>query len=75
MIVFKEIDVIRTRVPIEADVVGEGRKVVISNGTLGTVVLVHGPPDDPVAYDVEFEAGDLGAIVLATFDPADIVAP
>lgn len=72
MIVVNEHDGIRLLQPVEAHVIGERRKVVIPEGSEGTVVHVYGPPAKPVAYEVEFVLKPLESYALATVD-ADLV--
>ena len=73
MSTFKEIDVIKLRRAVEADVIGEGRRSVIPAGAAGTVVLVHGPAANPTAYEIEFYIADSDSFALATVE-ADLVS-
>ena len=79
--IFKEIDVVRVLEPVKAHVLGEGTPsiVTVAGGTTGTVVLVYGPPTNPVAYEIEFSADRVGledpySIVLADVPAALVVA-
>ncbi|MBX3587478.1 MAG: hypothetical protein AB7I35_00670 [Ramlibacter sp.] len=68
MTVHRENDPVRLREPFAADVVGEGRSVVIPAGAVGAVVLVHGNPSQPMAYEVEFYIQDQGCYALAVME-------
>jgi hypothetical protein len=68
MKIYNENDVIRLKEPITADVVGERRSLVISSGTAGTVVLVHGDPNQPAAYEIEFYIEEEDCYALATLE-------
>jgi hypothetical protein len=73
MSTFKEIDVIKLRRSVEADVIGEGKTIVVPSGSLGTVVLVHGPTAKPSGYEIEFYIADSDDFAVATVE-ADWVA-
>jgi len=64
----KENDTFELSQPIEATVIGEQRAVVLSAGTLVTVVSVFGDPDDPVAYEIEAFLPKEDAYALATIE-------
>ena len=63
---YNENDVIRIRELVIADVIGEGRALTIPAGTTGTVVLVHGSPMSPAAYEIEFYIQEQNCYALAT---------
>ena len=65
---FRENDVVCLRIDISAKVIGQIHIVLVPKGTMGTVVLVHGDPQSPVAYEVEFFISDQNYYVLATVD-------
>lgn len=67
---FKESDSARLRTPVEADVIGERRKVPLPAGTSVAVVLVHGAPESPDAYELEAYIAEQNCYALATV-PAD----
>lgn len=68
MMICQENDVIRLREPITAEVIGERRSLVIPAGTAGAVVLVHGSPSKPQAYEVEFYVASEDCYALATIE-------
>ena len=72
MTIHHENDVIRLREPVNADVIGEERSLVISAGTAGAIVLVHGDPMEPLAYEVEFYIQDQDCYALATIEAGEI---
>jgi Domain of unknown function (DUF4926) len=74
MSTYKEIDVIRVRRSVEADVLGEHATFVVPSGSLGTVVLVHGPAAKPSAYEIEFYVAERDAFALATVDADSVTA-
>ena len=61
-------DVIRLRESVIADVIGEGRALNIPAGTEGVVVLVHGDPENPAAYEIEFHIQEQNCYALATIE-------
>lgn len=72
MMVHHENDVICLREPVSADVIGEGRSLVIPAGAIGAIVLVHGNPTQPLAYEVEFYIQDQDCYALATIEAGKI---
>ncbi len=66
MKIYRESDVIVLQEPIPADVIGEDRTLTVPVGTQGAVVLVHGDPSQPAAYEVEFYIRDSDCYALAT---------
>lgn len=68
MIAHHENDVVHLQEAIRADVIGEYRSINIDAGTIGTIVLVHGEPMVPLAYEVEFYIQDQACYALATID-------
>jgi hypothetical protein len=58
--------------PVSGEVIGERRKVVLPVGTIATVVLVHGDPNHPTAYEIEAHLSEQDCYVLATVEAADI---
>jgi hypothetical protein len=71
MKMLKENDIISLAQPIEGDVIGEHRKVVLPTGTIATVVLVHGDPNQPMAYEIEAYFSEQDCYVLATLEAAN----
>ena len=66
-----ELEVVVSRIDVEADVVGERARHLFTAGTPGTVVLVHAARDGEPAYEVEFPlTGGRGA--LATLRASDV---
>jgi hypothetical protein len=65
MTVHHESDVIYLHESVNADVIGEGRSLIIPAGTAGAIVLVHGNPE-PLAYEVEFYIQAQDCYALAT---------
>lgn len=72
MKILKENDSISLTHPIDGDVIGEHRKIILPIGTIATVVLVHGDPNQPVAYEIEAYFKDQNCYVLATLEIANI---
>ena len=72
MKIHHENDVIRLRESVIADVIGEGRALTIPAGTAGAVVLVHGNPMDPAAYEIEFNIQEENCFALATIEAEKI---
>ena len=68
MTTYQENDLIHLREPVSADVIGERRSLVIPSGTSGSIVLVHGDPTQPLAYEVEFYVPDQDCYALATIE-------
>ncbi len=67
-----ENDLIQLLEPVTADVVGEGRTLAIAAGTTGAVVLVHGDPKQPSAYEIEFYIQEQDCYALATIDAGNL---
>ncbi len=72
MTVHHENDVIHLRKSVSADVIGEKRSLVIPSGTAGAIVLVHGDPLQPLAYEVEFYISDQDCYALATIEAREV---
>lgn len=72
MKIYCENDVIRLQELVLADVVGEGRALTMPVGAIGTVVLVHGDPMKPAAYEVEFYIQVQNCYALATIEAVKI---
>jgi hypothetical protein len=72
MTVHNENDVIHLREPVNADVIGEKRSLLIPSGTAGAIVLVHGDSLQPLAYEVEFYISDQDCYALATIEAEKI---
>lgn len=68
-----ENDVIRLRESVVADVIGDGRALTVAAATPGVVVLVHGDPVNPVAYEIEFHIQEQNCYALATVEVAKIL--
>ena len=68
MKIYRENEVICLRHPVAAEVIGEARSLVVPIGTVGAIVLVHGNPLAPQAYEVEFQMKDQNCYALATID-------
>lgn len=68
MTVYRENDVVQLPGAINATVIGERRSIVIPANTVGTVVLVHGDPMQPAAYEVEFYIKHQDCYALATIE-------
>lgn len=71
---FKESDSVRLRASAEGDVIGQQRSVLLPAGALAAVVLVHGDPQSPEAYELESYVSEQDCYVLATV-PVDGVEP
>ncbi|KNH47349.1 DUF4926 domain-containing protein [Pseudomonas lini] len=71
MNIFRENDVVRLRIGVEANII-TGDEVFIPKGAEGTVVIVHGNADQPSAYEVEFFISEQNDFALATVD-ADLL--
>ncbi|KAB0488717.1 hypothetical protein BVK86_02305 [Pseudomonas reinekei] len=67
MNIFRENDVIRLREEVEASII-TGDEIFVPKGTIGTIVLVHGNPDQPSAYEIEFFIPGQNDFALATVD-------
>lgn len=68
MKIHHENDVIRLCESVTADVIGEGVALTMPVGATGAVVLVHGDPMKPAAYEVEFFIQDQNCYALATIE-------
>lgn len=68
MKIYRENDVICLRHSVVAEVIGEARSLVVPVGTVGAIVLVHGNPLAPLAYEVEFQMKDQNCYALATIE-------
>jgi hypothetical protein len=71
MNIFHENDVVRLREKISATVI-DGGEILISAGAIGTIVIVYGDSNCPLAYEVEFFIPEHNDFALATVD-ADVV--
>jgi hypothetical protein len=69
---YKDGDKIVLTKSISADVIGEQRKLDLPAGTIASVVVVYGDPNQPVAYEVEAYVEEHDCYVLATVDVADL---
>lgn len=58
--------------PVEGTVIGEHRTLVLSVGTVVTVVLVFGDPTAPTAYEVEAFLPEGDVYALATVEAHDV---
>ena len=65
---FKENDVVSLVKPVQAMNLGSGVEMELSPPMEGTVVLVHGAVDNPVAYEVEFYLPQADSYFLATIE-------
>ena len=74
MSTFKEIDVIRLRRSVEADLLGQPGRHLVPSGSVGTVVLVHGPAAEPSAYEIEFYIAERDAFALASVEADQVSA-
>lgn len=72
MNIHRENDVIRLQESVIADVIGEGRALTVPAGTVGAVVLVHGDPESPAAYEIEFHIQEQNCYALATIEAGKI---
>lgn len=68
----QEHDRIALSKPTSGEVIGQSRKLVLPMGTIATVVLVHGDPIQPKAYEVEAYVPEQDCYVLATVEGVDI---
>lgn len=53
-------------------VIGESRELLLPVGAIATVVLVHGDPGRPEAYELEAYIENQDCYVLATIDANDV---
>ena len=74
MTTFREGDSVRLQASAEGEVIGEQRSVLLPAGTLAAVVLVHGEPEAPDAYELESYILEQDCYVLVTV-PADGIKP
>jgi hypothetical protein len=72
MTAMKENDTFGLTKAVDATVVGEHESVVLAPGTVVTVVLVFGDPDEPVAYEVEAFLPESEKYALATIEASDL---
>ena len=72
MKIFKENDSFSLTRPVNGDVIGEHRKVVLPIGTIATIVLVHDDPNLPMACEIETHLSEQDCYVLATAEAPDI---
>lgn len=63
---FHDNDVIYLRESVAADVIEESRALTIPAGAKGAVVLMHGDPMNPAAYEIEFYLQEQNCYALAT---------
>lgn len=68
MKIFRENDYFVLRQPLEGTVIGESHKFTLPVGTTVTVVLVHGSPICPIAYELEAYIKEKDWYVLATIE-------
>lgn len=72
MNLFKENDCVAITRPVLAEVIGEGRKVVLPAGTVATIVFVYEKDCQHAAYEIEAYLGDQDVFTLATVKLIDI---
>ena len=65
---YHENEMIRLRESVIANVIGEHRSLSVPAGTEGSIVLVHGIPESPAAYEVEFYIQEQDCYALATIE-------
>jgi len=68
MKIFKENDSISLTKPVSGEAIGERREIMLPIGTVATVVLVHGDPAQPKAYEIEAYVPEQDCYVLATVE-------
>lgn len=68
LFIFEESHSVRLLAHVEAHVVGESRKLLVYAGSVATVVLVHGDPSAPDAYELEFYLPEEDCYALATVE-------
>ena len=68
---FKENDCISLTKEISGEIIGEQQSVILPIGTTATIVLVHGNPNQPMAYEIEAYISAQDCYVLATLEAAD----
>lgn len=72
MKIFKENECLTLTKSINAQIIGEGSELTLAVGTIATVVLVHGDPDRPSAYEIEAYIAEQDCYALATIAVGDI---
>jgi hypothetical protein len=72
MKILKENDSLSLLKPVSGEVIGEHRKIVLPIGTIATVVLVYGDPNQPMAYEIEAHISEQDCYALATVEATDI---
>lgn len=72
MKIYKENDIVILTKKVGGDVIGERRQMILPVGTVATIVLVHGDPEHPKAYEIEAHIRDQDCYVLATVEASDI---
>lgn len=65
---YKEGDVVKLRNGIKGNALDDNREIFLQAGTTVTVVLIHGNPNVPDAYEVEAYLEDIDCYVLATVE-------
>jgi hypothetical protein len=65
MSVFHENDVVRLLKAVKADIIWGG-EVSLPEGTIGTIVIIHGDYVNPAAFEVEFFIPEHNDFALAT---------
>jgi hypothetical protein len=68
MKIFKENECISLTKSVSGEVIGERRELTLPIGTVATVVLVYGDPDQPSAYLIEAHVSEQDCYVLATVE-------
>lgn len=72
MTAYRENDVVRLSRSVTADVIGEKQSFDIPSGSIGTIIMVHGNPTQPSAYEVEFYISADNCYAIATIKSEDI---
>jgi hypothetical protein len=70
--IFKENDSVSLTKPVNGQVIGERRDIILPIGTIATVVLVHGDPKQPLAYEIEAYVPEQDCYVLATVEADNV---
>jgi hypothetical protein len=65
-------DNVRLKREVSADVIGENRRVNLGTGSIGTVLLVHGPDSAPLGFEVEFALIPQEEYAIASVYPQDV---
>lgn len=68
MKILKENDCFALGKAVRGLVIGERQEITLPIGTVVTVVLVHGDPDQPKAYEIEAYVHEQDFYVLATVE-------